>query len=611
MSEGLYDEEFVEKWTNGPVLVRTDNMELLREGEVVPGGDLRDFLLFPESIEDRSNRPTLMVWDTLTDSPQVADTPGVKPALFGQYDLTLVDGTEVECKPVFQILSDEAAQYPPERAAEICWTGSAEKIRESARIFATSPSASLGRSALGMNTNWFQEARLKRILAAITGNLNREGGLSGKPSHRWILGEWKRGGLGAGGVFSEGGARGHKCFGALDDHQRSSMEGPYPFEPALGEYPLQIGFTSQIDGFRSMSTGKPYRIAGLSIAQTNPLSWCEDLKSVYEGLMALEFLAVDDLWLTPTAHLADIVLPAGLGPFNRGEKKVIEPLFERWADEKYFVELGKRVNPDWWFMEDEEGYWAWRHAIEKELAAEAEAAGIPVERGAPAPSLKFYEEIDPQTGKPIGFPTPTGKVEIYSVITKQLGSQHGIDPIPVYVEPMQSPYSTPDLHKKYPLVLTTGTRLPVYYHSEHRANPLQRELYPYPEVDINQETAAELGIKHGDWVWIETKTGKIRMKARLTIGIDPRVVSTKHGWWQGCKELGLAGYGWDGANANILISGDEHDPALGMPGMRAALCKIYRAEEPPFVWDPPYYGSGVPEEYLGPAEYPEQSRQED
>ena len=86
------------------------------------------------------------------------------------------------------------------------------------------------------------------------------------------------------------------------------------------------------------------------------------------------------------------------------------------------------------------------------------------------------------------------------------------------------------------------------------------------------------------------------MQAKVTAGILPGVVSMAHGWWQGCKELGLPGYGWDGANANMLVSADEHDPALGVPAVRSQLCKIYKAEEPPFVWEAPYYGSTKPPE---------------
>jgi len=299
-----------------------------------------------------------------------------------------------------------------------------------------------------------------------------------------------------------------------------------------------------------------------------------------------------------------------LGPFNRGHHKVLPPLFERWSDEKYFVELGKLIDPEWWFWESEEEMWEWREKMEGANIGGAKAAGFEIFRGAPAPALDMYKQIDPETGKPYGFPTPTGRVEIYSEITQMYGKDYDIDPIPFYEEPAQSPYSDPELAKEYPLVLTTGARLPVYYHSEHRANPLQRELYPHPELDINPETAKELGVEHGDWVWIETKTGKIRMKARVTNGVDPRVISTKHGWWQGCRELGLPGYGWDGANANVLISGEEHDIAVGVPGARSQLAKVYKADEPPFVWDGPYYGTTQPKDLCGPPIYPLQPGEE-
>ena len=82
-------------------------------------------------------------------------------------------------------------------------------------------------------------------------------------------------------------------------------------------------------------------------------------------------------------------------------------------------------------------------------------------------------------------------------------------------------------------------------------------------------------------------------------GLMPRVVSMAHGWWQGCVELGLPGYGWDGANANVLVSGDEHDPALGVPAVRSQLCRVYKADEPPLVWEPPYYGTTKPDHRPG------------
>ena len=69
---------------------------------------------------------------------------------------------------------------------------------------------------------------------------------------------------------------------------------------------------------------------------------------------------------------------------------------------------------------------------------------------------------------------------------------------------------------EYPLVLTTGGRIPVFFNSEHRQLPLCRKGHPEPLCDIHPETAAKLGIEDGDWVLIETRRGRIKQKANVT-----------------------------------------------------------------------------------------------
>lgn len=582
--EGLFDAELVARWTNGPALVWTDTLELVKEAEVREGGDGRPFLPYPDSVADRRNRPPLVVWDAGSAGARSADDDGVEPALFGTFE---VGGRE--CKTVLQLLRERAAAYAPERAAQVCWTGSPEKIRAAARLYATSPSAcsdvgSFGIQGLeGGHTNTFQILRAQFCLAALTGNICRPGGEVGTPHWRWIAGRWSR----------DGGPRTMTPWGAPGDDFDVLLEGPHPEEPALGEYPLQPGLTAMIDGFRAMKTGEPYPIKAYVMVQGNPLGgWCEDQETVREGLLALDFLVDMDLYITPTNSLADIVLPAALGPFEKGPEQCIEPLHERWADEKFYVELGRRLDPEWWPWASVEDWENWAEAARARDRGEAAQAGFAAERGEVAPPLDFFAHADPATGRAVGFATPTGRLELYSVIA----FQHGIDPLPGYVEPAQSPVSTPELAQRYPLVLTTGARLPVFYHSQHRNEPLQRALFPHPQAELHTDTAAAYGVADGDWIWIETTTGRTRMQAKVTAGILPGVVSTAHGWWQGCTELGLPGYGWDGANANVLISGDEHDPALGVPATRSQLCRVSRAEEPPFVWEPPYYGTTKPPE---------------
>lgn len=585
--EELHDRDFVINHTNGAFLVRSDTGELLLESHLKEDTDESAFLPYPQSIEKRAARPRCLVWDTSTGSAVFADSPGVTPELFGEH---VVEG--ITCRTVLEILRERAAEFPPEKAAEICWSGSAEKIRQAARLYAKSESSATDLGSFGIqgleggHTNTFQTLRTLACLSAVTGNINRPGGDCGRPHWRWVNGEWKR----------HGGRRSMTPWGAPDDHPSIMKEGSFPDEPAMNEYPLQPGLPSMIDCFRAMKSGEPYPIKAYILIQGNPLGgWCEDQATVYEGLKSLDFMVNMDLHLTPAGHLADILLPAGLGPYERGRHPVIDPLYERWSDERFYIELGRRLSPDWWPWENEEAYWQWLDRINGENNGAAVAAGFQVERGLAAVDLDYYKKADPETGSPIGFPTPTGRIELYSVIAKQ----HGIEPIPFYEEPAQSPLSSSETAKEYPLVLTTGARLPVYYHSEHRSSPSQRELFPHPEMEIHPDTAGKYGLRSGDWAWIETKTGKIRMKVNATPGILPNVVSMAHGWWQGCKPLELPGYGWDGANANLLVAGDAYDEALGVPPVRSQCCKVYPATEPPFSWESPWYGNGIPTELGG------------
>ena len=171
-----------------------------------------------------------------------------------------------------------------------------------------------------------------------------------------------------------------------------------------------------------------------------------------------------------------------------------------------------------------------------------------------------------------GFRTPTGKVELYCKTMEKFG----YDPLPSFVEPNESPFSTPDLHREYPLILSTGGRLPNYFHSQYRQVPWLRERQPYPLVQIHPETAQGLGIQDGDWVWIETPRGRIKQKAWIFSGILPKVVIAQSSWWyperpdQGLFE----------SNTNVLTSSDlACDPATGATNFRALLCKVYKVKE--------------------------------
>jgi anaerobic selenocysteine-containing dehydrogenase len=304
-------------------------------------------------------------------------------------------------------------------------------------------------------------------------------------------------------------------------------------------------------------------------------------RDVLAGILNVDFLSVADLFMSPTAEHADIVLPVAhwLEMDDIGDmparwivsavNKAVEPPGEAWPDNKIFNELGKRVAPQYWFNDVEEmlDYQLKKANVTwKEFSQIGYLARMKDEQ----PYYKYKTDYLRKGG---GFDTNTGKVELYSTVLEKLG----YDPLPHYAEPDESPYSTPELYKEFPLILCTGGRLPYYFHGQYRQIPWLRELQPYPLVQIHPDTAKKYGIEDGDWVWIESPRGRIKQKTRLYTGIDARMVIAQSSWWYPDKPGPL--HGILETNTNILTSNESFDPATGAPNFRALLCRIHKVKE--------------------------------
>ena len=87
---------------------------------------------------------------------------------------------------------------------------------------------------------------------------------------------------------------------------------------------------------------------------------------------------------------------------------------------------------------------------------------------------------------------------------------------------------------------------------------------PYPLVEINTSIAKSLGIADGEQVIVESLRGSIKLRAKITDDIHPKVLSLQHGW--------------DEANANILTDDEELDPISGYPRFKSVLCRLLKAE---------------------------------
>ena len=91
-------------------------------------------------------------------------------------------------------------------------------------------------------------------------------------------------------------------------------------------------------------------------------------------------------------------------------------------------------------------------------------------------------------------------MELWSTLIETFMPEDEEDLLATYQEPPLSPTANPEMCEKYPFIATSGRRIPVYFHSEHRQLPWCRELWPAPRVEINPADAEELGIEQGDWV---------------------------------------------------------------------------------------------------------------
>ena len=115
-----------------------------------------------------------------------------------------------------------------------------------------------------------------------------------------------------------------------------------------------------------------------------------------------------------------------------------------------------------------------------------------------------------------------------------------------------------------------------FRHSGSRQIATLRGSYPQPLARIHPQTANKLGIKEGDWVYIETKRGRIKQKATLSTDIDPRVVWVDYGWW--FPEKGMSSlYGWSESNINVLTDDKpSFNREMGSTNLRGILCQIHK-----------------------------------
>lgn len=458
----------------------------------------------------------------------------------------------VDGETVWDLLAARCAEFPPEVAEGITGVPADDIVAAARTLWKSRPVAFYTWSGLEQHSGTTQTMRAINVLYALTGSLDVPGG--------------------------------NVLFEAVPSNPIDGMELlSDALPPAVGVDarplgPARFGFVTGEDFYTAVLDRRIKRLVSFG---GNMVMAHGDSRRGRDALRSLDFFVQADLFMTPTAELADIVLPVTT-PF---ESEALKIGFEYSQDAQSLVQLRRPLVPprgearsDLQIVFDLAtrlglGRHFWDGDIDAAFRHQLAPSGITLEElranpaGVRVPLTTRYRKY-----ADTGFATPSRKVELYSATL----AAHGYAPLPAFEEPLTSPRSRPDLADRYPLVLSCAKTL-FFCETQHRQIAALRKSSPDPHVEMHPSAAAARGISAGDWVSLETPLGSVRARAKLNANLDPGVVFGEHGWWDACDELGLPGYppfGPDSANLNLVLSQTPSDPISGSSPLRASVCEV-------------------------------------
>jgi anaerobic selenocysteine-containing dehydrogenase len=438
------------------------------------------------------------------------------------------------------------SDYTPEKVEAITRVPAALLVK-AARLYATTKPAALisGMSPTVHHTNGLQNHRAIAALIGLTGNFDEKGGNYCLPPG-WL----------------------NQPSGVLTRSAEFEQSRPYAeMAPRIGQdkYPVWCELEAQAQAMElpfQIESAQPYPIKAMIGFGFNHRMWpASDFMA--EKIQKLDFLVQVELFMTDTARMSDIILPA-CSSFERSELKIypyptryaiwtqpaIDPLGQARSDVDVICDLARRIAPDDQLLgAGHETCLDW--ILEPSGLSIAELSKYPAGKSLDTIFYPPYRKY-----KKNGFHTPSGKMEFASGRLREAG----LDALPTYREPKYSPVSTPKMFKDYPLILTTGARLPLTIHSRTYRLPWIKRLRPDHLVDMNPKDARERDIGQGDPVYIATQRSRIPARANLTEVVAPGVVNVAHGN--------------PAADVNLLIEPDYLDPVSGFPGFKSLLCEV-------------------------------------
>jgi molybdopterin-containing oxidoreductase family molybdopterin binding subunit len=469
------DEAFLLSHTNAPLLVRSDTGAFLREADVIPGGSA-----------------SYMVWDSY--SRRALPSPKARAAaMAGACQVSLAGGNSARCTPALQLLRDLAGSYPAERATTI--TGvPAETIRALAREFASRKPASI-RIGYGVDRWYYCDyaARAAANLVIVTGNIGIPG--SGISVHDGTYGA----------------PLNLNSFRAPDGREPATLNG--------------------VSLMQAIEHGIPYPVKALWLSASNMFNQTSANRARVMSAVVpkLELIVVVDHFLTDTAEMADIVLPACsifekndlvAGMFLQLQRQVVEPEGESKADFDIFAGLAQRLGLGQYFDRPQEEYL--REMCESDHPL---LEGITFDRLQREDAVFLNRPPEPYVAfKDLKFKTPSGRIELYKEELVKFNAE-----LPYYREPIEASPDNP-LYRRFPLTL-------LFSHSRHRIHssfanlPSVKQREPEPTVAMHPADAQRRKVAAHQFVRVWNDRGNVVLRCRLNPDLRPGVVVIAEGSW--------------------------------------------------------------------------------
>jgi len=476
----------------------------------------------------------------------------------------------------FEELRQRVDEYPLERVEKITGVDKA-LIAEAARMYATADGASIPWTPItDQQISSTSAIRLHSILRAVTGNLDVVGGdtLGGfNPSY---IPESE---LGLHEVLSP--EQKAKQMG-YDDHPvytyRVAEMLKEPTEKVWGfpyaDIVMGCHMANPTNVFRAMKTEQPYPIKAFIVLGNNALLSYPNQHQILEAMMNQELIVAHELFMTPTAMLADYILPGDVFTERNHvadswswttrltlSQKVVEPPEQASSTYQFWHDLAVRFG-----FGNEFPWQSIEEVLDHRLARSGRTFREFEEQGfmeMPIPEYRKYRKT--------GFATPSGKVELYSSILEELG----FDPLPYYRE---GPATSPE----YPYMVFTGVREDPFFQTGQRNVKELRDRCPVPSVFIHPEDATRDGLNDGDWISLETAHGKVSAQLSVQSSMKQGHLRVPHGWWypemRGQESLAGAFLSSDA----VLCSDDDEflDYEQGIPHFKGFPGKVVKAEKP-------------------------------